>query len=210
MKFQIVPYLVVSWQVANPLRPCLVSCQVVFSSEPFATRGADEWPVVGVDPHLVSIHLPLAHGDVTAYVTAVLLGADMAAFGAEPVVHSRHVVVQGGNVCELLGRLPLLLAYLAQPVALFQVDAHHVALDTEHLLGVELTVLPNAHPVACLWMTLKVFATLLSEEVGGLIGQASLATDLMKKNESIIILLVYGLDMVSCFRFFKKFIPEVS
>ena len=164
-----------------------MSCKVMLGSKPLATSGADKGSVVGVDPHLVSIHLPLAHGNVATNVAAMLLGADMTSLGAEAMVHPGHVVVQGCDVGELLGRLSLFFAYLTFPVALLQVDAHHMALDTEHLLCVVRAVAVDTQPVARLWVSLQVFAALLPKEMGRLIGQASLAPNLKKNSPSSLI-----------------------
>ena len=82
------PYLRVSGQVTDALGPGFVPGKVVLGCEPLSAGGADEWPVVGVDPHLVSVHLPLAHGDVAADVAAVLLGGPVIPLGGESMVDS--------------------------------------------------------------------------------------------------------------------------
>ena len=74
--------------MTDALGPGFVPGEVVLGCEPLSAGGADERPVVGVDPHLMSVHLPLAHGDVAADVAAVLLGGPVIPLGGESMVDS--------------------------------------------------------------------------------------------------------------------------
>ena len=79
------------------------------------------------------------------------------------------MVVQGRDVGELLGGLALFLANLTDPVALLQVDSHHMPLDPEDFFGFEGTLGVHAQPGRTVVGLLKVFSALLSEKMGSLI-----------------------------------------
>ena len=79
------------------------------------------------------------------------------------------MVVQGRDVGELLGGLAFILADLADPVALLQVDPHHMPLDPEDFFGFEGALGVHAQPGRTVVGLLKVFSALLSEKMGRLV-----------------------------------------
>ena len=76
-------------------------------------------------------------------------GARVLVLGGVAVVHPSDVVVQVGQVGELLGGLSVLLANLALPIALFHVDGADMLLDPRRLDGSKRALFEHAKPLAC-------------------------------------------------------------
>ena len=97
-------------------------------------------------PQLVLFHFGLA-GDGGATEVADE-GSRVLVLGGVAVVHPSDVVVQIGQVGELLGGLAIFLTDLALPIALFHVDSTDVLLDPRRLDGGKRALFEHAKPLA--------------------------------------------------------------
>ena len=159
------------WEVTVALSPLFVPFQVVLGGESLAAVGADPRPEVCVDADLVKLHLGLAELGDPAYITDQLLFTSVLCRVA--VVNARDVVIEVGQVGELLSGPPFLLTDFTLPVAEFQVDPPDVTFHSGGRVGGELTLGHNAQPLAGVLVILEIFSELLAEEVGGVVGYAS-------------------------------------
>ena len=158
-------------KVAASSQPLLVPFQVVLGGESLAAVGADPRPEVCVDADLVKLHLGLAELGDPAYITDQLLFTSVLCRVA--VVNAGDVVIEVGQVGELLSGPPFLLTDFTLPVAEFQVDPPDVTFHSGGRVGGELTLGHNAQPLAGVLVILEIFSELLAEEVGGVVGYAS-------------------------------------